>query len=623
MTQYSDLPDSGDEDGMALESFIAVIVGSLVRGAAQTQLLALAEDLFEHIERHLPEATPDPQARRSIARSLARGVIDHTPRPDRRFAIQRAARPGVNDPCDCGSGRKYKRCCQPMEATALFRDFNLLPYVLRALPRKRWKELAGSAIDPRAVADAAAGFIEAGHARDAVALLEPWFPPDAPIAGRLEDLLDILIDAYGALGQPVKKKRLIARALKTGDAVIRSSMRQRLATIAADDGDFDAAWALFHEAQRDHPDSPSLSHLEVVLLTTEGRTELARERARFWIARLQRLGAEEHAGLIALLRTVAEDGAYQAMSGLSAQRHPEIGELQALLASAPAPAVEHALEHNPQAPEMAFLRPEPPLAAALAAWRDAFPQAVPPLTALDLDDHPAWQDSRPWLACLRQRPELWQSFEVLDDVILALTAIYDWGMQPLRDALLERAETLLRLTLAGHADAQLAWAVLDNRPALRLLAHTIEVLRERRDEAFVERMQWMLALNPTDNHGYRTHLMADLLERGEVERAVALGARYPADPDLAFAQALALYASGQSGRALTRLADAHAQLPLIAPMLAAAKPRKPAMKEGWIRYGGADHAWRHRETFLAAWQRYDGALPWLRSALRSLGKAAR
>ena len=28
------------------------------------------------------------------------------------------AKPGRNDPCHCGSGKKYKKCCQPKELAA-------------------------------------------------------------------------------------------------------------------------------------------------------------------------------------------------------------------------------------------------------------------------------------------------------------------------------------------------------------------------------------------------------------------------------------------------------------------------------------------------------------------------
>ena len=45
----------------------------------------------------------------------------------------------------------------------------------------------------------------------------------------------------------------------------------------------------FREAQRVDPDNPSHAALELTLLVSRGEIEQARERARFWLARLERL----------------------------------------------------------------------------------------------------------------------------------------------------------------------------------------------------------------------------------------------------------------------------------------------------------------------------------------------
>jgi uncharacterized protein len=34
--------------------------------------------------------------------------LDHAPRPE---TVRVAPKPGRNDPCPCGSGKKYKKCC--------------------------------------------------------------------------------------------------------------------------------------------------------------------------------------------------------------------------------------------------------------------------------------------------------------------------------------------------------------------------------------------------------------------------------------------------------------------------------------------------------------------------------
>lgn len=64
----------------------------------------------------------------------------------------------------------------------------------------------------------------------------------------------------------------------------------RRCTMLADEGEYLAAWKLFKEAQRADPDNPSLAHLEVVLLISQGEVGEAQERARFWARRLKKLG---------------------------------------------------------------------------------------------------------------------------------------------------------------------------------------------------------------------------------------------------------------------------------------------------------------------------------------------
>lgn len=612
-----DLDELDADTAVTLEPFVSIVVSAVVSGCSLHELYAIAERFAPRLSATFPGAAEDAEGRFAVARMLARSIADMTPQPDARFALRKRARPGRNEPCDCGSGRKYKHCCQPFEQRNPFDQFNLLPYVLDALPRKRWSELAGSAVDVHAVEHAARGMLDDGDSDLVVALLEPWFKGDAPIPAAHESMLDLLLDAYGQLGRPRKKTRLMDAALARGDRAIRSSMLQRRATMAADEGDFAGAWNCFREAQREHADSASLAHLETTLLLAEGRPGQARERARFWIARLQRADAVGHAPLIELLRDLAEHGE-QAMFDVQAREWPEPGQLQALLKAAPAPAVRHTL-YGGNDEDCGALRPDRALARDLKAWAQAFPQVGPALTSLWVEDHPAWEDPQRWLQCLGDHPALWQSFDVLDDLVLALSAADNMiGLRLLRQELLERGETLLRLTLADHAGKTLEWPHMENRPALRLLAQRIHDCGPDPDADAIARMEWMLALNPGDNHGYREELVALHLRHHQPERALSLAERYPEDCNLGLVRVLALFALQRHDEALRVLRDVHPRLPKLAPMLAAARPRKPALSHGFITYGGDDQAWYHRERYRPLWQQYPGALDWLRKALKTL-----
>lgn len=602
-----------------LELFIGTIVQCVVE---QRPLIDIYECAAVTGAAFLPELVAqahDADTADAMLRMLAREICDRTPRPELRFAARKLDRPGRNDPCFCGSGRKYKQCCGPLENANAFPDLNLLPHVLDCLPRKQWPLLADSAVDPDSVAATAHDMLEDGDATAAAALLQPWFSGTGGIAARHEFLLDLLIDAYTQLDKPRKKKQLLESALQRGDRTIRSSVLQRMATISADAGDFAGAWEYFRDAQREHADSVSLSHLEITLLMSQGEVAQAQERARFWIAKLTRVGAEENRELIGFMRQVAEQGE-RAMFDMHSSAWPELDRLRNLLAQAPAAAVMHRLKGG-DADNAGYIAPDAKLLKALKHWRQCFPQIAPGLTAMGVADHPAWEDAEPWLACLQTHPLLWQSLDVLDDLVLALTAVPAFGVQQtLAEPLLARAEILFdRLIEAEGAQGKpLEWGWHENRPALRLLAHLIVPDLDRPGDRTVARVERMLALNPHDNHGFRNLLMTAYLQRRQFEQADRLAMRFEDDTELGFSQVLALWALGRTGDALQRLQLAHTQLPRLLPMLLAKNPRKPRLDPGFIRYGGADQAWLFRERQLPAWQARPGALDWLRQAKRGL-----
>lgn len=604
-------------DSSNFDAFVHTVVMSIVAGDSPEVILVRAEKLGpwmlpEFVSSDVPE-----QSSTTVYRVLARHIIDSTPQPALRFATRKLQRPQRNDRCDCGSGRKYKHCClAAIEHGSPLEHADLLPYVLTNLPRKRWAELVDSAIDPMQVAHTARGMLEEGEVAKVVALLAPWFRASAAIPAVREPMFDVLLDAYDQNRQPRKKKQLLDLALQQGDRVVRSSAHQRLATMAADAGDYAQAWKHFQQAQHHDPDSPSLAHLEIVLLFTQGRPEQARERARFWMARLTRAGTDHHRELITFLSDVVSTG-HDALLKVSAERDPRLGLLLQALNAAPAPTVAYRLKQASD-DDSGELTPSPALSKALRDWQEHFPQEHPELTFLDVPDHGAWDAPAPWLSLLGRLPLLWQSLEVLDDLVLALGVIGTPFVLPLRERLLERAQSLLELNLQanGGRTPLLAWAWLGNRPALRLIAQRIDdddTSPPREDT--LERMAWMLALNPHDNHGFRAKMLTAHLQLGHYEQALALATRYPDDmlAEMLFGHVLVLYALDRKEEAAAALAHAHASLPRIAPMLLAAKPRRPKLQDGYIAYGGADQAWLYREEALQLWQAHAGALDWLRS----------
>ena len=74
--------------------------------------------MVEHAAGYLGAAlaeSPDEGAQRAIATVLGRGIWNATPLPDNDFRPRALPEPGRNDPCPCGSGRKYKHCCASVD----------------------------------------------------------------------------------------------------------------------------------------------------------------------------------------------------------------------------------------------------------------------------------------------------------------------------------------------------------------------------------------------------------------------------------------------------------------------------------------------------------------------------
>jgi hypothetical protein len=554
----------------------------------------------------------DPDLRRRLARCMARAIWRQTPHPAHRYAAAPLPSAERNAPCHCGSGAKYKQCCQLIERDVPLDRMNLLPRLLDALPSKRWGELPGSRIALDMVEHTAQEWSEEGRDQDVLALLEPWFGDDMRFDARHELLFDQLLDAYTNLGKPRKKSTLLDRALAHGDRTLRSAAMQRRVSMLADAGDYSRAWTLFAEAQRSDPESPSLSHLEVTLLLSEGREPEARERARFWLLRLQRRRDPDLAELIGFLRRIADEGA-RAMLQVAADSDADVATFLELWRAVPPIAVHYALK--PQGDSAGPLQSSPVLSKALKNWNAAFPRiAYSPLQDDGGDD--IWMVADAWLPVLRQQPILWNAFEVLDALARAAAQIPVPGTEDLTAAILERGERLLREVIRANGvdDLKLEWGWLENRPALSLLGGRIA--REQADAPSADnlaRLEWLVrTLNPSDNQGFRSDLLRRYLELDRPADALAFTDLYPDDfAAMRCGRALALFALDQVGLATFALRDAVQAYPKLLAWLLKPNPKEPRSDPFGVTVGGDYEAWIYRSECLGQWQRL-GALDWAR-----------
>lgn len=532
-------------------------------------------------------------------RSFGWAIASAMPLPGHGFAARKLQLPGRNEPCICGSLRKFKHCCAVVfEQLPAFEHEWLGAIMLTEMPRAQWATLPATRVPPRMVLDAAALLHEADELRAVCALLEPWAKLAAPWPAARAPLLDLLCDVYLDLDHPRKREKLARLMVERGDAVVQSAGWRRLSMMAADAGDTAAARQAFESAQRLTPDEPDVALLEVTTLLGAGERDRAAERAAFHARRLARQPqAALHADVIEVLERWGrgefpplpglddvdvdpDSDGFAAASDIVGVLDPDspFQQLQRWAQSLPPPKLRLRLDEATDA-DLGALAPAAALVAPLVRWRKAF-KLTPPSGAWDSVGPEALEvfvDER-WSALLQRDPRLADCFEVLDGLVLVLDLVPLKLAAGLQALLLGRALELWTQLRERYPQARCEWAHLDNRPALRLLACRIEIDATPRAESS---LSWLRALvqvlNPHDNHGFRERLAAVELRCGNAAAALALCESYPGDfVGVQLLHARALLASQRLADAAAMLKSALQANAHVAPLLLARRaPKRP------------------------------------------------
>lgn len=544
-----------------------------------------------------------PETVRGFKSFFSRYIWNKTPLPGNHFRPQPLPKPERNAPCLCGSGHKYKQCCLRMEPTQdAFPNLSVLPYVLDALTAKQRTALPYEYLSAEELEHVARQWIEAGRAQDAAKLLEGLFRDINKLDSRAEAAFDCLLDCYDILGNPLKKKKLLERGSAASDKRLRAAAMQRRCCILADHNEYSEAWTLFQELQRLIPNDPSLSHLEITILLSQGEQKRAAERATFWVARLSRDAEFSHGPLIDFLRGVAQGNVTQAMSGLARELGPALKMLVSLLDHLPPPECHYSL--RPMGDSAGALLPDNKLQALIAQWdvQAEFSEKI--------------EDDIDWL---QRNPLAWNCFEILDDWLATVEeARISLGFEEvILLPALRHSEALLRRVLKRHQaeELKLEWGWHENRPALNLLQRLVGMSGLTHNTAEAVRVaEWMvLKLNPNDNQGIREQLLHNYLRLNRVGDALALAAKYPEDmAGMEYGRALALRMNHQEQDAQKAIKTARKHSPEVAKMLLAVNPKQPRLQDGLVRVGGKDEAWYYRRDHFDLWQK-SGALVWLQN----------
>ena len=180
---------------------------------------------------------------------------------------------------------------------------------------------------------------------------------------------------------------------------------------------------------------------------------------------------------------------------------------------------------------------------------------------------------------------------------------------------------LLRSLLADEK-VQVPWAMLSHRPLLRVVAWAITFCDVSRDqEQKLALAEWLLQLNPNDNHGYRSMVVGDYLKAGRAADALVLLDKYPNDFGCGgFDRALGLFQLNRHDDALMAWQQACKTSPLVVDFLLTAELAPlPKNESGFMQVGGPEEAHEYASDRRATWQQC-GALAWARTLPRPVVK---
>jgi hypothetical protein len=501
-----------DETLDELESFFRESIARILEREDSDDFLSWVRDEAGDRMPRLFESLPDEAARRSSASELGRSLWNVVPLPGNGFRPRPIPEPERNDPCPCGSGLKYKKCCAPWAAEVpSFDPEGIWRLVVEALPLEKVEALGQSGRVPRhLVGDLATSFLDDGDPERALALVQPLFDRAERLDERDAAALNSLLESYDDLDLLEEKAGVVERLAKVLKPALRAVLWENEVRARAVEGELEEAWAALEKARQDDPESAALGPLEVSLLMSEGRTAEAADRARFFRERFRRNPEVITEAGMELLDKVAHDPqAAQLEFSLGEEVKDGILRLPELLARIGPPESTYGLQPIDGDPEAGQLMPPDSLRRAEEGWDLAFFGSAPELDDDDEeedddDEFDPWneEDAVRWLAYLQDHPAALDSLEVLEDLTHSLSELgmdrYPFLEKPLLKPLLDRGVTLVRQALAARPEIlRLPEDAEPNGSALALIAAAaVQAARFDEPDRARELRQWLDALDP-------------------------------------------------------------------------------------------------------------------------------
>ena len=488
-----------------------------------------------------------------------------------------------------------------------------------------------------------ADILELGDSNRVIQLLERYYTADTHPDNEEYAAygLNLLFEAYSDMGQERKKIELIEHICTVvPPSALRSEALQRLSSIQADAGDFDAAFETLTQARKDTPDSLEIGLLEIHLLLFKGDYALARQRALFVAKQMRRhdslFGDESEApSMLAFLEAVIEEPEaaaailYETRSNLDTELSSFLTDQK----NRPIPCYTFSqekglsamMDENTKSERPSYIATFPSKQLKLETiWMDICP--IEPLFGANMvpftDDDP-WNEAEllEWKQFILDHPVALDSIVIIDDLLTIASLHPAWGQQQMMstifEPLLQRGMGIVSKNLkALPKHACLPWIASENRPFLRTLLRAFIDAQFSENHTLANNIALqLLHINPADNHGLREYVINYHLRLGDNSQALELAKNYPDDmlPAIIYGKILALYRLGQKDEALKAAAIAKERSHRIASWLIAPQKKDPQeLTDFGIIAGSRQEAWEYRVAMRDEWKKTRGALTWLK-----------
>ena len=551
---------------------------------------------------------------------IARTLWDNAPLPSRGFRPDPLPEPKRNDPCPCGSGKKFKRCCQPLRQElplGLEDELPVLRIAASLFTAKQRKEAASKA-PPRLRLVLAELELDDNHPGKARTQLLKLLKQGVLEADLQAQAVHLLGDAYNALGHQSAGEKAMSDLLPSLKPPAAAEALHWLTGQALLDGRPADAMALLHQAETLDPNNLSNGLFKVVCLRDIGADAEAQRTAQEWLPVARELGLEdaiaffeEQASLATLPDDIPddedepeafaddapEDDSLMALFGAPDELlRPIAGLLKSALRQ---PLYPVTFEPGPPGPDGDGTQWVLMLPAEVERAQAALYQAGEDQDPLDPE-------------LIRQQPALLQSPDFLQQLDAFAGAAFSTAHEQFNKALQRQQERVIAHVLDALPEGgQLPWAWLEHRPLLRLMMQ--HALDQQDQGAAIRGLSRLLALCPNDNLGARAPLVNALLREGQDEAALAICERFPDDAlaETRYGRVLALVRLNRLHDAEKALSQAYRALPKVLNYLIASKRKPPKLDPQRMTIGGPDQAWYYRQEMRDLFQATPGALAWM------------